>query len=477
MGNPITNELPQSLDNFLQDMCQMYCDMNYTDVSKFAKRATSDDITALRKLYRKFRKAAEYDDEDEIAELAVSVEDLVKGKGLTESEDEEDPFAAEKEGNPYIVGNCSLCGANGTDTVENFLKKNGFEDIEYCCDVLDIDPLEEVCEECFKSWLPDLNKAVYSEYDDLGTDTRTGLPFKESFVEGPGFSDNSHKVHRMKIKRILDKGSITYNEHSQALAYDVPIVTGNDVGWPDIEATKEFFEDRGLKVGFATVDGLYYYGFLQLEDEEAYAYLSQYSKSKDEDDDDWSDLKADILVCFTIGENKKSKKIVKESVRKVGKKPLKESHEWSDFDKFKNTDEYLPAMGDGDNKGTQAATALSKLIYKWFNDGDVFDNTYGLTGWANDISGSANWLYYYVPETQPILNRIKEIGSDEDAYTDLLYDLIALVDPQIPALSKFPKEGDAYGESGPFEFQEYQEEEEDDYDDYYEEEDYEDEEE
>lgn len=282
MGNPITNELPQSLDNFLQDMCQMYCDMNYTDVSKFAKRATSDDITALRKLYRKFRKAAEYDDEDEIAELTVSVEDLVKGKGLTESfeegknqelkvgdivnikefrkfdrqakiteigkirggyfagrpfvsayqswgkdhapgstsghnfcfmrssgewidlkndtlldskywsyldnlfgynkitesEDEEDPFASEKEGNPYIVGNCSLCGANGTDTVENLLKKNGFEDIEYCCDVLDIDPLEEVCEECFNSWLPDLNKAVYSEYDDLGTDTRTGSPLE-----------------------------------------------------------------------------------------------------------------------------------------------------------------------------------------------------------------------------------------------------------------------------------------------------------
>lgn len=156
-------------------------------------------------------------------------------------------------------------------------------------------------------------------------------------------------------------------------------------------------------------------------------------------------------------------KMVKESAKKGSKRPLKEAHRWVDFDKFKNTDKYLPVHGDGDNKGTQAATALSKLIYKWFNDGDVFDNTYGLTGWANDISGSANWLYRYVPEAQPILDRIKEIGSDKSAYTDLLYDLITLVDPQIPALATSPKEGDAYDEDGPFEFQSYPEEENDYY--------------
>ena len=202
MGNPITNELPQSLDNFLQDMCQMYCDMTYTDVSKFAKRATPEDIKALRKLYRKFREASECDDEDEIAELTVSVEDLVKGKGLEESfgdDEEEDPFAAEKEGNPYILGNCSLCGANGTDTVENFLKKYGFEDIDYSCDILDIDPSEEVCEECFKSWLPELNDKTYSEYNDLGTDTRTGLPFGEPF-------DESKKSTKKAVKESVKKG-------------------------------------------------------------------------------------------------------------------------------------------------------------------------------------------------------------------------------------------------------------------------------
>lgn len=123
-------------------------------------------------------------------------------------------------------------------------------------------------------------------------------PIKEAFVEGPGFSDNAHKVHRMKIKRILDKGSLDYDKHSQTLAYDVPIVSGKDVGWSGVEDAKAFFADSGLKVGFATVDGLHYYGFLQLEDEEAEAYLNQYAESKDENDDDWSDLKADILVCW-----------------------------------------------------------------------------------------------------------------------------------------------------------------------------------
>lgn len=68
-------------------------------------------------------------------------------------------------------------------------------------------------------------------------------------------------------------------------------------------------------------------------------------------------------------------------------------HSLKDFEKFKNCAKYLPNRGDGDSRGTQAATAISKLVYKWFNDGDVFDNTFGLEGWANDISGSANWLY------------------------------------------------------------------------------------
>ena len=70
------------------------------------------------------------------------------------------------------------------------------------------------------------------------------------------------------------------------------------------------------------------------------------------------------------------------------------SVDWSYFDKFDGIiDKYLPTKGEGETKATQIVTAINKLIYKWYNDGDVFDNTYHLEGWANDLSDYANWLY------------------------------------------------------------------------------------
>lgn len=140
------------------------------------------------------------------------------------------------------------------------------------------------------------------------------------------------------------------------------------------------------------------------------------------------------------------------------KKRITESHDWDEFSKdFPNSDEYLPSRGDGDSMGTQASTALCKLVYKWFNDGDVYDNTHGMDGWANDISGCANWLWTNIPETREVLERIEDIGDDEDAYVDILYDLCAIVDPMIPSLLDREKKGDAYNGRGPFKFIEWQE--------------------
>lgn len=197
MGNPITNTLPPSLDNFLQDMAQMYAEFDYSDVSKFADRATADDIKALRKLYRKSIEAREYDDDDTMAEITCAVEDLVLGNSLAESkkkhvkesqdadccdEDDCDCDGAEWGDKKYVLGCCSFCGAEGTDTVEHFLIDHGFDDVEFACDLLNVDPYEEVCKECFEAWIPELNNKYYSEYDDLGTDTRTGesFPYRES---------------------------------------------------------------------------------------------------------------------------------------------------------------------------------------------------------------------------------------------------------------------------------------------------------
>ena len=50
---------------------------------------------------------------------------------------------------------------------------------------------------------------------------------------------------------------------------------------------------------------------------------------------------------------------------------------WSAFDEFDGIcDQYLPSRGEGDTMAEQIVTAINKLIYRWFNDGDVYDNSY-----------------------------------------------------------------------------------------------------
>ena len=47
----------------------------------------------------------------------------------------------------------------------------------------------------------------------------------------------------------------------------------------------------------------------------------------------------------------------------------------SAFDKFEPIiDKYMPDIGEGDSLASQMVTAVNKLIYKWYNDGDVYDN-------------------------------------------------------------------------------------------------------
>lgn len=143
---------------------------------------------------------------------------------------------------------------------------------------------------------------------------------------------------------------------------------------------------------------------------------------------------------------------------------------WSYFDKFDSiTEMYLPSYGEGETMATQAVTAVTKLVYKWYNDGDVYDNTYQLKGWANDLSSYANWLYKYIPESQSILDKISSVNTDGD-YEDLI--LRPLADTILNAdylnyLNTFAqKQGSIYDCDGPFEFVEDYEDEDDYYDDY-----------
>lgn len=96
---------------------------------------------------------------------------------------------------------------------------------------------------------------------------------------------------------------------------------------------------------------------------------------------------------------------------------------WEYYDRFREiNDKYLPDRGEGENMATQIVTAINKLVYKWYNDGDVYDNSHYLEGWANDLSSYANWLYKYMPESQLILDKIDRAIDDGD-YEFILKDL------------------------------------------------------
>ena len=136
---------------------------------------------------------------------------------------------------------------------------------------------------------------------------------------------------------------------------------------------------------------------------------------------------------------------------------------WEYFDKPEFNDvnaTYLPDMGEGETMATQIVTAVNKLIYKWYNDGDVYDNTGSLTGWANDLSSYANWLHQHTG-ADTILERIFKCRNDED-YENLLVDLAdyTLRKEYLAAYANQPKLGTIYESYGPFEFIELSEDDE-----------------
>ena len=138
---------------------------------------------------------------------------------------------------------------------------------------------------------------------------------------------------------------------------------------------------------------------------------------------------------------------------------------WDYFDKFEVVnDKYLPYKGEGATKAMQVTTAVNKLVYKYYNDGDVFDNTHHLKGWANDLSSYANWLYYYTTDkAQEILNKIHKVKTESE-YEDLLKELAdeLLNEEFLAELNIIKKEKTIYECDGKFKYEEPTEEE-----DYY----------
>ena len=136
--------------------------------------------------------------------------------------------------------------------------------------------------------------------------------------------------------------------------------------------------------------------------------------------------------------------------------------EWDYFDRFEEiVDRYMSKRGEGETKASQIVTAVNKLIYKWYNDGDVFDNTGFLSGWWNDLSSYANWLDEYADNAWKILRKIYGCYTDGD-YEDLLKELAdtLLEEKYLEEQNRIEKIGTIYECDGRFVFEEIQEEEE-----------------
>ena len=137
------------------------------------------------------------------------------------------------------------------------------------------------------------------------------------------------------------------------------------------------------------------------------------------------------------------------------------SVDWSYYNKFVSIkDKYLPVSGEGETRATQIITAVSKLVYKWYNDGDVFDNTYHMNGWCNDLSSYANWLDKYA-NVDDVLGKISECYTYDD-YEDLLKELTDITHDEVFLYEqdKMPKIDSIYTCKGRFKFVENNEDDE-----------------
>ena len=121
------------------------------------------------------------------------------------------------------------------------------------------------------------------------------------------------------------------------------------------------------------------------------------------------------------------------------------------FDKFHDViSKYLQKTGEGNTKGSQIITAVNKIIYNWYNNGDLFDNTSELPNSPNDLSSYANWLNKYT-DLGSILEKVWDCES-EDEYEELLKELGDKVfnEEYLSAYAEQNKEGSIYECDGYF---------------------------
>lgn len=132
---------------------------------------------------------------------------------------------------------------------------------------------------------------------------------------------------------------------------------------------------------------------------------------------------------------------------------------WDYFDRFTDIiDGYLLPRGEGDTMATQIVTAVNKLIYMFYNNGDIFDNysRHHLYG-CNDISSYANWLLEYAG--CDVLRDVYACDNDSD-YSILLKDLAdETLNDEFLADYQTEKHGSIYECEGEFSLEYYEDEE------------------
>lgn len=110
--NSVTNSLPPSVDNFLQDVAQMYGGIDYTDIMHFAKKATDAEVKKIQALSRKFK--ANADDEETAEGIAKQVASFVKDS-LTESKRKPSKKALKEHSNMELKALVDKIGTEYSD--------------------------------------------------------------------------------------------------------------------------------------------------------------------------------------------------------------------------------------------------------------------------------------------------------------------------------------------------------------------------
>lgn len=103
----------------------------------------------------------------------------------------------------------------------------------------------------------------------------------------------------------------------------------------------------------------------------------------------------------------------------------------STIDEIKNADDpidkafelWVPSSGKSDNKAGELVRAMMKLLYRDYNDGDVFYEGYGIETCADAVA----YLCKYVPGVEGLFEVSALHQEQGDAYTERLQEISAKV--------------------------------------------------